>query len=66
VFLLYPDLDPETWITTLRSERKAYAELHSHHLRNFEGESFFGAPDVDPLAEDESVRAPVRPILILI
>ncbi|KAF8251961.1 RabGAP/TBC [Wilcoxina mikolae CBS 423.85] len=54
IFLLYPDITPSNWIETLRSERRAYSELHEHHLKNRHGESVFEATDLDPLAEDES------------
>ena len=46
---------PRSWIETLRSERKAYSELHEHYLRNLCSEAVFQATDCDPLAEDESV-----------
>ncbi|CCX05013.1 Similar to TBC1 domain family member 5; acc. no. Q92609 [Pyronema omphalodes CBS 100304] len=52
IFLLHPDADitPSTWMSRLRSERTAYAELRRHHL----GDTDFEAEELDPLAEDES------------
>jgi hypothetical protein len=57
LFLLYSDIEPRSWIETLRSERRAYTELLEHHLKDFfDGDLAIETPDVDPLAEDESVH----------
>ncbi|KAI5804343.1 rab-GTPase-TBC domain-containing protein [Geopyxis carbonaria] len=54
LFLVCSEFAPESWLVTLNSQRNTYSQLCEEHLKLLHEESALGAPDIDPLAEDDS------------
>ncbi|TGZ79105.1 RabGAP/TBC [Ascodesmis nigricans] len=52
LFILYPSYTPQLWVPELRVHRSTYEALCTEHLTLIRGGTL-GAPDIDPLAEDE-------------
>lgn len=61
IFLLFRNLDHNSWIKTLNDSRDAYKSLKEHLLKNIENSEDISAED--PLSDTEAVSCSTSPTL---